>query len=285
MLGTDFAPFWKAACAVLAGQSPYTVDGFYSPFPFAWLMIPFGLLPFRTALSLWTALNLASLIVLAKRDTFKLMLFLPVAFALWVGQMDLLIIAAGFGGGWLGLAFTTLKPQLAIWMIPYTFAKWGRKGEWKNILRSILAIIALYGIPSLAWPGWWLAWIKSPPSILAYAEHASSLFGLAALIKLPAHVTFYLILALAVLSLILTKPFADEKFWNWAAIFNPVSNLYSLSILIKNVDWVAVGLSWLLLPVAFYWHTGFPWVAVPIYLWVRPRIFVKFPLDSKPKPS
>ncbi|MEK7327571.1 MAG: hypothetical protein AAB217_20190, partial [Chloroflexota bacterium] len=67
---------------MLAGQSPYTVDGFYSPFPFAWLMIPFGLLPFRTALSLWTALNLASLIVLAKRDTFKLMLFLPVAFAL-----------------------------------------------------------------------------------------------------------------------------------------------------------------------------------------------------------
>lgn len=265
----DFNFFWRAARAVLDGQSPYEVDGFFSPLPFAWAMIPFGLLPFDMAFLSWTILNVISLIALTKRNALRALLFLPIAFSLWVGQVDILIIAAGFLGGWLGLAFTALKPQLAIWIIPYTFGKWWYSGERKKILYTSLMILSLYIIPSVVWPKWWFEWLDSSPSIFTYSEHSSSLFGFAALINFPIQFTFFSTACLAILILIVLKPFSDEKFWNWMAIFNPVSNVYSLSIVVQYIDWIAIGASWMLLPVALNLHTGLPWIIVPGYLLVR----------------
>lgn len=176
---------------------------------------------------------------------------------------------AGFSGNCVGVALTSLKPQLAIWIIPYTFGKWWYSDQRKKIVYTSLAIFSFYFIPSLVWSGWWQAWLTNTPSIFKYAEHAASMFGAAALISLPIKLSFCLIATLAIFSLILLKPFSDEKFWNWIAIFNPVSNIYSLCVVIRNIDWIAVGASWLLLPVALTLHTGLPWVVVPVYLLSR----------------
>ena len=253
----------------MEGQSPYTVQGFFSPLPLAWAMLPFGLLPFPVAYGAWTALNLGGLIALTRRQALKALLFLPVVFAVWVGQVDLLVLWLGMSGGWLGLALTTLKPQLAIWIVPYRFGQWWLAGERKKILYTLLAVLVIYGLPTLVWPGWWSAWRSSTPSIFSYAEHASSLFGVAALVSIPAEVSFLLVMTVAVAGLVLLKPFSDAKYWPFAAAFNPVSNIYSLCILVGRIDWVAIGASWLLLPVALYLHTGLPWAVVPLYLLLR----------------
>ena len=263
MLGYDFNIFWEGARAILSGHSPYSVEGFFSPLPFAWLILPFGFLSFEVAYSIWTAINLLSLVVISKKDALRLILFLPVMFAIWVGQVDLLIIAAGFFGGWLGLAITTLKPQLSVWIVSYKFAEWWREGKRQNILYTLLAILVIYGIPSLLQPGWWNSWASAPPSIFHYASHASSLFGLSALFVNSTFNTLFFVIALAAISFILLRPFSRGRFLSWVAIFNPVANIYSLSIVFENV---AIGLSWLLLPVSINLHTGLPWAFIPIYL-------------------
>jgi hypothetical protein len=268
-MGYDFDFFWRAARAIFEGHSPYAVEGFFSPLPFAWAMLPFGLLPFQAAFSAWTVLSVVGLVVLTKRNALKAMLFLPVVFGLWVGQVDLVILWGGLRGGWLGLALTTLKPQLAIWLIPYTFGQWWRAGERKKILYTMLTVLVLYGVPTVVWPAWWSAWLANSPSIFVYAEHASSLFGAAALIALPVEVSFLGVVAIAAISLFWLKPFSEARYWPYAAIFNPVSNIYSLCLLVRNIDWMAVAASWALLPLALWLHTGLPWALVPACLLLR----------------
>lgn len=268
MIGYDFKFFWEAARAVLNGVSPYTVSGFFSPLPFAWLLAPIGFFKFEIAYVIWTILNIVSLFVISKKNIHRLLLFLPVFFALWVGQVDLIILAMGLFGGWIGLALATLKPQLAFWLIGIKFIEWWRLGEKKKLILTLLGIFVLYGIPSIIQPGWWKEWLISTPSILTYSEHASSLFGIATFSDLPVVAIFVGVCLLAVISFILFRPYGNQ-YWNWVAIFNPVANIYSLCVLYANVDWWAVILSWVLLPISLSVHTGLPWIVIPIFLWWR----------------
>jgi hypothetical protein len=54
-------------------------------------------------------------------------------------------------------------------------------------------------------------------------------------------------------------------------MFNPVANIYSLTLVINSIDLIAILLSWLLLPVSLTLHTGLPWALVPIYLVIRQK--------------
>lgn len=274
-LGFDFSIFWEAARGVLAGQSPYATQGFFSPFPFLMPIIPFGLLPYQVAFALWTLVNLISLVFLARRRTHMALIFLPVFFALWVGQVDLMIIALAFTGTWWGLALATLKPQLAIWLVPFFVLRWWQQGERRRILLLCSAVVLLYAGPTLVMPSWWGSWMESAPSVFVYSEHASSLFGVSALLSgaVPTFVPFVAVAAGIVVVLIVVRPFTDQTYWNWAAIFNPVANIYSQCILVTQIDWIAVGLSWILLPLSLYLHSGLPWVLVPAYLlWRASRL-------------
>lgn len=273
VLGYDFVIFWEAARAFVAGQSPYTVQGFFSPLPFLLPFLPLAFLPYGVAFSVWAALNLIALATLTRWHMLRALLFLPVLFALWVGQVDLIIVALGFTGTWWGLALATLKPQLAIWMVPFFAVRWWRTGDRASIFKMLSGAAILYVAPTLLDPGWWTVWLHATPSTLQYAEHASSLFGISALLPpaIPPILSFAGVAALAGAVFLWVRPYSDRQYWTWAALFNPLSNIYSHCILASQADWIAVGLSWALLPLSLYVHTGLPWAAIPLYLLWRAR--------------
>ncbi len=266
----DFEAYWRAAIALTHGLSPYSVGGFLSPIPFAYLILPLGFIPsFELASLVWVSLNLIALLMLAKRRTLLLVFFVPIAFALWVGQMDIIVVALGSLGGWLGLALTTIKPQMAIWFIPWTLYHWWRKGERKKIFLTLTSIALFYGIPTLIQPGWWEEWFISvgPDSRRSFFLHAASIFGVTSLIDIPLVVSGSMVALFAVIMFFYTRPLKTDQYWCWVATFNPISNIYSLSVLVDQVDWVAVVSSWILLPVSLYLHTAFPFSIISIYLW------------------
>ena len=264
-MGYDFAFYWLAARSIVAGHSPYLIDGFMSPPPFAIIMVPLGLISFDTAWWIWTLINVVSLVVLAKKQSLKALLFLPVAFAIFVGQMDLPILALGLYGGWMGLALTALKPQLAVWIIPFVFYRWWREGKIKDIVLTIASLSFLYGLPLLLVPSWWTEWRNNSPSIFQYAEHASSLYGISALTSFPV-ISFFVIALLSGVIFVVWHPVSPRQFWCFVALFNPVSNAYSLCVLIDQLDWVSIVLSWIALILSSYVHTGLSFIIIPIYM-------------------
>lgn len=272
-LAYDFAIFWEGAGAVLSGQSPYSIPGYYPIPPFAIATAPIGLLPRTPAFILWSVVNIAALASIARRKTPIALLYLPVFFGIWVGQVDLIILALGFTGSWIGVALTALKPQLAVWLIPFYVIAWSRSGQTRRLIPAMAAVTAIYGIPTILWPSWWAQWTAATPSMLEYAQHASSAFGLSALLQelLPPQLSILLVAILGAAIFSVVRPWTDSRYWSWAAIFNPLANIYSLCIVLQEADWISYALSWLLLPVALYLHTGFPWVLVPVYLLWKQR--------------
>ncbi len=272
-LGYDFAIFWEAARAFIAGESPYVVQGFFSPLPFLMPIVPLALLPYAVAFVVWTVLNFLALVTLTRRRTLRALLMLPVLFALWVGQVDLIIIALAFSGTWWGVALATLKPQLAMWLVPFFAVSWWRAGKRATLLKMLSTVILIYLLPTILQPRWWTAWLSATPPILQYAEHASSLFGISALLDppIPIALSFAAIACAAAVTFISIRPYPRSEYWCWAATFNPLANIYSQCILVTQADWTAVALSWLLLPLSLYLHTGLPWAIVPLYLFWRAR--------------
>ena len=267
----DFDIFWKGWQALLSGQSPYTVPLFYSTPAFALLLSPLGLLPEIPAFIVWTLAQLSALVVMARRASLRLVLYLPVAFAVWMGQVDLLVLLAGWKGGWVGLALTTLKPQLALWLLPWKFYEWHRQGRRAEIWKCLALAAGLNLLPVVVWPALLPDFLRAGPSLWTYSEHASSLFGLAAWLPLPVPVSFALVVFLGAAAWWVIKPYPRD-YWSFAALFNPVSNIYSLVVVLESVDWVAVALSWLLLPVALSTYSGAPWALIPVYLIARARV-------------
>ena len=270
-MGFDFAIFWQAACAYLQGASPYSVNGFAYPLAFVWVMLPFAMLPQQTAYVLWTLFNLGVLVGLARKRAPMALLFLPVFFTLWVGQVDLFILAAGWFGGWAGLALATLKPQLAVWLWLWKFLQWRKEKQYKKIVLSLCSAGAIHAVAFIIWPGWLAAWRSSTSSVVDSASRATSFFGAGALLPIPSGITFLIATCLAALTFWQLRPLEWNRFWCWVAAFNPLSSPYSLCVLLDQVDWVAILLSWLALPAVLALHTNLPWVVVPAYLYWNQR--------------
>ena len=151
--GFDFDFFWRAAQAILQGQSPYTISGFFSPYPVALLLTPLALLPFVVAYILWTVLKLWLLPMMVGRGQFlKALLFFPVAFDLLQGQLDLLVFTLSLQQDWAGVVISSLRPQLAIWIIPFCAWQWWKNKRYDQFWKSALGIIALYGVSTVIEP-------------------------------------------------------------------------------------------------------------------------------------
>ncbi len=267
MFGFDFRIYWQAAEAILHGQTPYLIGGFFSPYPLALLLLPFALLPFVPAYSLWTLLNLLLLARAGDRWRFvKALLFFPVAFDLLQGQFDLLIFLLAMRLDWLGVALSTVRPQLAIWIIPFALWHWRNAKQYDHFWKSALAVVTLFGMSAVIHPAWWSEWLHVPSVFWQYNQQSASLFGLAAILPLPHIIVFVVIAALALICFILLRPSNARAFWQWVALFNPVANVYSLVVLFDQVDWVAIALGFVALPLSLVAHTNAVWGLIPLYL-------------------
>jgi hypothetical protein len=276
LFGFDFRIFWSAAAAVLQGQSPYTIVGFFSPHPLAVLLIPFALLPFELAYFLWTGLKIFLLVKSTDRWGFiKALVFFPVAFDLLQGQMDLLVFILALKLNWIGVVLSTVRPQLAIWILPYTFYRWWQEKKFDQFWKSALGVLALYGTSTLIDPDWWQKWFNAPKIAWEYNQQSASLFGLAKILPFDHLITFVAIGILAILAFFFLRPRTQNAYWQWVALFNPVANIYSLTILFNQVDWIIVVFGLLALPVSQLLHTNAVWALMPLYLILKERFWTK----------
>ena len=275
--GFDFRLFWEAAVEILRGGSPYNTGGFFSPYPLALLLVPLALLPFTMAYGVWTAIKLFFLAKSGGRLEFlKVLLFFPVAFDLLQGQLDLLVFIIAMRFDWFGLVISTLRPQLAIWIIPVKVWEWWRAKRVDQFWKSVLGIIVLYGGSTLMAPGWWLKWFNAPGVAWQYNAQSASLFGLAAIIPLSHLSVFIGIFILACLSFVFFRPKTPRAYWQWVALFNPIANIYSLVILFNQVDGVVIILGLLALPLSQLIHTNAAWALIPLYLILKDRLVVRW---------
>ena len=263
----DFETYWLAAVAVISGHSPYTVAGFLSPYPLAWFFVPFGFVPVKVSSLIWGMVNAAATVVLVKKSFPRALLYLPVFFAILVRQIDLPVLAVGLCGGWFGLALTTLKPQLAIWIIPWVVLNTSPNKRRRLVSFAGVSALLLYAVPTLYYPQWISEYLAVRPSLVHYASGSTSLFGLMNLLPFNKPFMFVCIVIAGVMTWLCLKPM--KNYWSFAALFNPVSNIYSLSVLVRDIDWIAVLLSWAMLPLVLWVHSGFPMITIPLYLWLR----------------
>jgi Glycosyltransferase family 87 len=158
-IGTDARAYWQIDLA-----HPYLNSGvgdlstyLYSP-AFAQVMAPFSLLPWPVYDLLWTALLVGVLAWLVRPWPWALLiLFLPISYELFVGNVHLLIAAALVVGlsrpGALALPILTkITPGISwLWFIV--------RREWRNLAISVGVTGAIVAVSFVIQPGAWSDWI------------------------------------------------------------------------------------------------------------------------------
>ena len=208
--GSDFVSYWTAAREALAGRPFVPYDralfelaqaalfptagyfAFYYPPHYLAYMLPFGMVPYYAALTLWMAVSFGAVVwVLTRiaadaRHTLVLAIAFPAAFLTIAHGQNAFLSAALFGGGLLllptrpilaGILFglLTFKPQLGL-LIPLALLA---GGQWRAIISAGITLGALGAISALLfgadiWPAFlaqgdlavqtmtqgWVAWEK-----------------------------------------------------------------------------------------------------------------------------
>jgi hypothetical protein len=159
--GLDFDYLWTAGRAVWHGQDPYRTiheainQGrlrwpFYYPGTAALLMAPFGALPHRLAVALFTSLGMGLLAWSVRGWRRWIVLSPPALEALLLGQWSPWLTAAA-GLPWLGFVWAA-KPPIGIAL----FAGWpSRRALYGGLLVMVFSLILL---PH--WPAEWLSEVR-----------------------------------------------------------------------------------------------------------------------------
>lgn len=235
----DFSIFCQAARALLQGASPYTVPGFISPLPLAVLFVPFALLgplgyPSYLALSLY-------LVYRSSRVFLPALLSFPVAFCLFVGQVDMLIALPVFlcGPAWLFLLVA--KPQLAF-ILPWYLAR-----PTKDLAVAAGLAAALLLTCFVIQPGWVGQWLAS----LSDYDHASNLNWF-----FDARALFFMAALLAA--------FMGARYHAWVAgyLLAPITNIYTASIFAPWLSWKGCALTWIAILLVGDIHHGAPMIGI-----------------------
>jgi arabinofuranan 3-O-arabinosyltransferase len=167
----DLGTYWAATNAITGPGYPPQLWSY--PPTVMLLAAPFGLLPYMTALALWTAIGIAAFILALRlwtkdpRYLVPLLLAPPAIFGMVSGQFAFLATAAmlavlrwretrpHLAGVILGLL--TLKPQLGVFFPILLLAT----RSWKMILAAAVTAVALAALTSLIWgTDVWLAYFS-----------------------------------------------------------------------------------------------------------------------------
>lgn len=177
VMGADFTFWWRAARALLDGQSPYAVirptgpypfsDPFYYPLPAALITVPLSWLDARSGAALFTGLSSALLAFGLTREGYARLPVLcsaPMVAALLVGQWSPLITASALipALGWLVVA----KPNIGLAAFVYrpswvavvggavlVAASFVVQPHWVSAWRLTVASTPLHRAPVLLWGG------------------------------------------------------------------------------------------------------------------------------------
>jgi hypothetical protein len=177
-IGYDFYNMWLAGKYLLAGLNPYDAPVSLYPPAAVFLFALFALLPFQPALFAWTALSLFLFWRVLRglglgRQALAWGLFPPVSFVLLNGQNDIFLLWLATWlekGGWgavLAGALITLKPQVALIVLPWFLWRWFRQKR-ATLLRWSVATLGLHALPLLYSREIYLGWIQNTREQVAW---------------------------------------------------------------------------------------------------------------------
>ncbi len=240
----DWMIFYQAGRYVRDGLSPYQVEGFFNPIQVAWLLSWTTWLPFQVWVYGMIGLSFILLVVLLKKRAHWALLSLPFIFGMSMGSLDVLLwVPARLLGGW-GLSLLTLKPQLALLVIPLQLSAWWRSGRRKEIERFFIATLIVWGVPTLLHPAWLPAWLRAVFTVdqRVRIHWAASLAGFSALTGYEG-----LYIALFFLVLLVFTLRGDDRYY-LVAMFSPFFWPSDWILTAEYISWRFTLLSWLLVP-------------------------------------
>jgi hypothetical protein len=225
----DFSTFYYAAECWMQGQSPYACAHFFYPLPTLFLFLPLTAFPLPVAKIIWMLLLLTSLVVVCKRRTVWYVLYVPALQALYLGQIDLVLLPAILLANGPAMALVTLKPQLVWIYLPI----WLLSVNWVERKRFLIVAGALWGASFLAWPMWVPEFLATTRGLGQAAYASPSLWG-------GNFLPWWLVI---ILGIILIR-YAKNR---WAATMavNPAVISYDLIVLLPRARWWLVPLSWI----------------------------------------
>ena len=255
----DWRIFYEAAKA----SDPYSVAGYFNPIQVAWVLKWTTFIPFTAWSLAMIGLSILAVFAVCKKSTHWVLLSAPFVSAMSWGSLDALLIAPAFLFGGVGLSLITMKPQIAIILIPFKLAEWWRAGKTTEIRRFFMAVAALWGIPVLLRPSWMAEWLAALPTLESKAKNAASLASMGS-----GATWAYSILAVTVI-LILWLIFKKRNdFYLPMAISPVVSPSYHL-IAMESIGWQYCLLSWLVV-IPNIWGEVNLFFLLPLYvLWSK----------------
>lgn len=160
-VGRDWLDYYRpASLALLSGDSPYTISGFFSPVWVLLPLIPLALLPANVGFAILFLLTLASFCYVGYRldaGLFSMMLFLispPVIICVSQGQIDGLASLGFVMPPQFGLFFVLAKPQIGIAYACFWLIRAWREGGIKHILRYFSPLAVGLSLTFLAYGLW-----------------------------------------------------------------------------------------------------------------------------------
>jgi len=250
----DFHIYYQGGKAVLLGVSPYTVDGFFHPYPMAVLFAPFALLPEAASYGLYIILCIALLWRVAGKRTLWVWLAFPIFYTLFVGQVDLpFALLMCVGGAW-ALPLALARPQLGFVVAPWMLRTHG----WKGVGRTLVVSLILLALCFLLRPNWVTEWLTATPLLSAYSRHDSNFYWFVS--REWKTILTFVISPLAWLAAFFIRERRDS--WTVLHLFAPVTNVYSAAALVEWITPLEIILSW----GAVFWVNGLLHDGAPMFV-------------------
>jgi hypothetical protein len=152
--------FRPAALKLLAGRSPYEVEGFFNPFWALLPLIPMAIFPEpigRTLLLIFSLLSFGytGIKLGAKVPAIVLLLLSPPAVHGYLnGNIDSLVLLGLVLPHWIGLFFVTIKPQIGLAIaLFWVFEAW-RNGGWRQVFRLVWPLFTFFSLSILIFGFW-----------------------------------------------------------------------------------------------------------------------------------
>lgn len=180
----DFDYLWTAGHAVWHGEDPYAAVReavqrgllhypFYYPGTAAILVAPFGALPHRLAVALFTAMGMALLALSVRGWRRWILVSAPALEAILIGQWSPWLTAA-VGLPWLGAVWAA-KPTIGITLFAGWPSRWAFAGG--------MAVLAISLVLLPHWPGEWITAIRATPHYKAPIQRVGGVLLLLALLR------------------------------------------------------------------------------------------------------
>lgn len=159
--------FRPATLAMLHGESPYIVPGYYNPFWTLIPMIPFALLPEpwgRIGFFLLSFLAFGVLLYRLKPKPMSMVLFFtcfPVIACLQYGEIDWLALLAFVTPAPLALILAATKPQIGLGIgVYWLIASW-QAGGVKGVFKNFYPVTLLFILSFVLYDDWFLTSINT----------------------------------------------------------------------------------------------------------------------------